>query len=170
MDDAFSPSKVAASRQKPPTLEREAPASRRSSRALWLALGWLFTGLGFAGTVLPLLPTTPLMLLAAYAFSRSSPRLHAWLLQHRTFGPFIRDWRAGLGIPLRAKVSTVALITLSLGSSIVLFISTPWTQWLLAAIGLSVSTYILTRPTKRAPASTASAPARRSQVAPLDRA
>lgn len=146
------------------------PALRAPPRALWLALGWLFTGLGFAGTVVPLLPTTPFLLLAASAFSRSSPRLYAWLLGNRTFGPFIRDWRAGLGIPLRAKVSAVTLLTLSLGSSIVLFVSALWAQLLLGAIGVSVSGYLLTRPTKRALASAATEPAKRRQVVPLDRA
>jgi uncharacterized membrane protein YbaN (DUF454 family) len=146
------------------------PAPRGPARLLWLGLGWLCTGLGFVGTAVPLLPTTPFLLLAAYAFSRSSLRFYAWLLDNRTFGPFIRDWRAGLGIPVRAKASAVSLLTLSLGSSIVLFVSALWAQLLLGAIGVSVSAYLLTRPTRRASASAATAPAKRRQVVPLDRA
>src|SRR5690606_8396288 len=70
--------------------EGEPAVTRRS---LWLTFGLVCVGLALAGVVLPLLPATPFLLLAAFAFTRSSPRLHAWLLGHRHFGPLIEDWR-----------------------------------------------------------------------------
>ena len=79
-----------------------------------------FTGLGFVGAFLPVMPTTVFLLLAAFFFARSSPRFYAWLLNNHTFGPFIRDWRAGLGMPLRAKILAVTLIVLTIGSSILI--------------------------------------------------
>ena len=117
-------------------------------RALWLILGLLFTGLGVVGAFLPVMPTTVFLLIAAFFFARSSPKFYNWLLNNRAFGPLIRDWRSGLGLPLRAKVLAVSLIVVSVGSSI-LFVSVLWVQLMLAFIGFGVSTYLLTRPTKR---------------------
>ena len=116
-------------------------------RFLWLILGLLFTGLGVVGAFLPVMPTTVFLLIAAFFFSRSSPKFYNWLLNNRIFGPLIRDWRSGLGLPLRAKVLAVSLIGVSVGSSI-LFVSLWWVQLMLALIGLGVSTYLFTRPTK----------------------
>jgi len=79
-------------------------------RRLWLLLGLASIGCGIVGTALPLVPTTPFLLLAAYAFARSSPRLHAWLLAHPRFGPLIEDWHRHRAIHRRAKVAALALI------------------------------------------------------------
>lgn len=81
-----------------------------SKRLLFLCLGILAVGAGFAGVFLPLVPTTPFLLLAAFFFSRSSERLHNWLLEHRIFGKMIRDWREHRAIAPRAKFLSVALI------------------------------------------------------------
>ena len=68
-------------------------AALHMTRAIWAAFGLLSTGAGIAGIVLPLVPTTPFILLAAFCFARSSPRLEHWILNHRTFGPMIVHWR-----------------------------------------------------------------------------
>jgi uncharacterized membrane protein YbaN (DUF454 family) len=73
-------------------------------RWVYLALGWIFFAIGVAGIVLPVVPATPFMLLALWGFSRSSPRLEAWLLAHRVFGASLRAWKAYRVIPLRAKL------------------------------------------------------------------
>ncbi len=122
--------------------------SNRLLRTLWLVLGLLFTGLGFVGAFLPVMPTTVFLLLAAFFFARSSPRFYAWLLNNPMFGPLIRDWRAGLGMPLRAKILAVGLIVLTMGSSI-LIIPLFWVKVMLAFIGVGVSAYLVTRPTKK---------------------
>lgn len=73
-------------------------------RWIYLMLGWAFFCLGVAGVVLPVVPATPFMLLALWGFSRSSPRLEAWLLGHRVFGPSLRAWQAYGVVPWRAKI------------------------------------------------------------------
>lgn len=78
-------------------------------RWAWLGLGVVALGLAIAGAVLPLLPTTPFLLLAAFAFARSSPRLEAWLLDHAHFGPVIADWRRGGAVSRRVK-ATASLV------------------------------------------------------------
>ncbi|MBU6165426.1 MAG: YbaN family protein [Alphaproteobacteria bacterium] len=77
-------------------------------RPLWILLGCTSLVLGIIGIVLPLLPTTPFVLLAAWAFANGSPRLHAWLLAHRSFGPLITNWQAHGAIAPRAKLLAVA--------------------------------------------------------------
>jgi len=114
-------------------------------RTLWLAAGFLFLGLGLLGIVLPVLPTTPFLLLAAGSFARSSPRLHRWLLQHQTFGPPIRNWEDHGAISRRAKqvavgsMAAVLVLSLLLGLSWKILLA----QALLIAVG---SAFILTRP------------------------
>ena len=78
------------------------------------AVGLVAVGLGLMGMFLPLLPTTPFLLLAAALFFRSSPRLYAWLLGHRTFGPYIRNFREHKAIPLHTKIVSVSLVWLTL--------------------------------------------------------
>jgi uncharacterized membrane protein YbaN (DUF454 family) len=74
------------------------------TRWIYWLLGWLFFGLGIAGAFLPVLPTTPFMLLSLWGFSKSSPKLEHWLLSHRIFGPSLRAWRAHRVVPWRAKI------------------------------------------------------------------
>ena len=86
-------------------------------RLVWLICGLVSLGLGFIGVVLPLIPTVPFILLAAFCFARSSKRLHSWLLNHKTFGPLITDWkRSGAIRPVAKKMATVSV-------AIVFFIS-----------------------------------------------
>ena len=73
-------------------------------RKLYLAAGLLFLALGALGVFIPVLPTTPFLLLAAAMFMRSSGRLYLWLTTHRVFGPFIRNYRLYRAVPLRSKV------------------------------------------------------------------
>lgn len=82
-------------------------------RLLWLLGGLLALALGVLGVFLPVLPTTPFVLLAAWCFSRGSTRCEAWLLNHRLFGPMVRDWRERRAVPLRAKQLATVMMTLS---------------------------------------------------------
>jgi len=82
-----------------------------------LTVGWLAVGLGVIGIFLPVLPTTPFLLLAAACFVRSSERFYLWLVNHPSLGPWFRDYLEGNGIPLRGKVYTLVLMWASIGLS-----------------------------------------------------
>lgn len=115
-------------------------------RALFMALGIFFTGLGFVGAFLPVIPTVPFLIVAAACFTRSSTRLDNWLMNHRQFGPLLRDWRTRGAIPLRAK--WMSLVGSSIGYVLFVIGSSP--GWPLA-IGVAALitcgiTYVFTRP------------------------
>ncbi len=114
-------------------------------RFFWITLGLAALGLGTAGLVLPLLPTTPFMLLAAACFAKSSPRLHDWLVGHRIFGPAIRDWRDYRAISPKAKRMALAAMAAALGLSVVL--SLGWKLLVVQALALlGMGSWIWTRP------------------------
>lgn len=114
-------------------------------RALWLATGGLFLGLGLLGVVLPVLPTTPFLLLAAGCFAKSSSRLHGWLVGHPVFGPPIRNWEENGAISRPAK-------RLAVGSMAAVFALSVWLglSWkVLLAQGVLIgigAAFVLTRP------------------------
>jgi len=112
-----------------------------------LAVGWVAVTLGIVGIVLPLLPTTPFLLLAAFCFSRSSPHFHHWLMNHPWFGEYITNFQSGRGMTKRVKISTVLLLWLSIGLSVIFFVGIIWVKLLLLTIALCVSVYIISRPT-----------------------
>lgn len=114
-------------------------------RPIWLATGFLAVGLGVAGIFLPLLPTTPFLLLAAFAFARSSPRLHTWLVNHRKFGPIIEDWQQHGAISRRAKVAAVVAMIAAIVISGLMGFSSTIIIIQLVVMGF-VSAFILTRP------------------------
>jgi uncharacterized protein len=82
-------------------------------RPVWMAGGALSLLLGFIGIFLPLLPTTPFVLLAAFCFARGSERWERWMLQHPRWGPMVRDWRTNRAVPLRAKQLATVMMTAS---------------------------------------------------------
>ncbi|MCF7204051.1 YbaN family protein [Pseudomonas oligotrophica] len=82
-----------------------------------LSFGWLAVALGVIGIFLPVLPTTPFLLLAAACFMRSSERFYLWLVEHPRLGPWFRDYLEGNGIPLKGKAYTIATMWLSIGIS-----------------------------------------------------
>ncbi|MFM4702350.1 YbaN family protein [Aeromonas bivalvium] len=113
----------------------------------WLlfGLGWLSFVTGLAGLVLPLLPCTPFMLLAAALFARSSPRFHHWLLHHPWFGPPIRDWQAHRGIRRDARRRAILFILASFAFSLAL-VPVDWVRWLLIAIMVILLTWLIRLP------------------------
>jgi len=115
-------------------------------RGAFFALGCLFVVVGFVGAFLPLLPTTPFLILAAGCFARSSPRIENWLLNHPQFGPVLRDWREHGSIPRKAKL--FACIGMTLGYAVFWWTSKPGP---LLAAGVAVlmigaAAYVLSRP------------------------
>ena len=114
-------------------------------RAFWAGLGSISLLLGAVGVVLPLLPTVPFILLAAYCFARSSTRAHDWLVNHRVFAPMIDDWNRSGAISPRAKKAATLSVVLVFGISLLL--SVPTTALVIQAVVLSlVMLFIWTRP------------------------
>lgn len=116
------------------------------TRAFWMALGCVFVALGFIGALLPVMPTTVFLILAAWAFARSSPRLEAWILNHPRFGPVVRAWRESGAIPPRAKAFASAGIA---GGFIILHLTArpPVPVGLAVALFLAATLgWILSRP------------------------
>jgi len=124
------------------------PRARGPLRWLLLAAGWLFVGLGVLGALLPVLPTTPFLLLAAACFARSSERFYAWLLDNRVFGPLIRDWRAHRAIPRHAKRVAIAAIVVALGSSTIFAVEHAWGRVALVATGIVLVGFLLRIPNR----------------------
>lgn len=108
-----------------------------------ITFGGVAVALGTIGLFLPLLPTTPFLLLAAACFSRSSDRHYEWLLSHRWFGPYLRQYREHRTIPMRAKVVTLVILWGTIGPTAILFADSLIVQTILLVVGLSVSVYIL---------------------------
>ena len=114
-------------------------------RAVWFAVGLGAVAMAVLGVALPLLPTTPFVLLAAFAFARSSDRWHAWLRQHRVFGPIIENWRRHGAISGRAKIIGVISMIAVFGLSLVLNVA-PAVLAVQAVVLTGAAAFVLSRP------------------------
>lgn len=111
---------------------------------IFIILGSLSLALGVLGIFVPLLPTTPLLLLAAALYFRSSPRLYEWLLNHPRLGEYIRNFRESRAIPLRVKIVSVSLVWLTIGYCIVAVVDEWWwAQVLMGVLAVAISWHIL---------------------------
>ncbi|MEN9353497.1 MAG: hypothetical protein RL318_822 [Fibrobacterota bacterium] len=115
-------------------------------KLFWNLAGITLLGTGIAGIVLPLLPTVPFVLAAAFCFSKGSPRLESWLLSHPRFGPWIRDWRAHHRVPRVAKIAASVTMFASCSLSSI-YLALPWilAPWISCAL---VAAWLWTRPTR----------------------
>ena len=112
---------------------------------LWFVAGWLAVGLGGVGVIVPGLPTTVFFIVAAGCFARCSPRFEQWVLDLPKIGPLVRDHRAGLGMPRRAKVIAVAMILVVSTASGIFAIENRAVGLLVVGLGLVGVAYILLR-------------------------
>ncbi len=112
------------------------------SSSLMIAAGSLCVGLGILGMFVPLLPTTPFLLLAAFLYMRSSQRFYRWLLDNRLCGQYIRNYQDGRGIPLKQKAFTIALLWLTISVSAI-FLNKWWITLLLLAVAIAVTIHLL---------------------------
>jgi uncharacterized membrane protein YbaN (DUF454 family) len=113
-------------------------------RRLLIIAGSLLVGLGIMGIFVPMLPTTPFLLLAAACYARSSPKFYYWLLNNKWFGSYIRNYRQRKGIPLTVKIFTLALLWLTIGTSATFAVQSLTVRIILILIAIGVSIHILT--------------------------
>lgn len=124
----------------------------RVVRGLLVACGTVCVALGVLGVFLPVLPTTPFLLLAAVCYARGSERCHRWLLTNRLFGRYIRDYREGRGVTLRHKVAALALLWLTIGYAAGWVVRTWWGKLLLLGVAVAVTVHLVrmkTAPARR---------------------
>jgi len=115
---------------------------------MWLILGWMCVGLAVVGTVLPLMPTVPFVLAAAFCFEKGSPKLHAWLTEHPTFGPPLKDWRQHRVIRWPAKILATIGLTVSGGYTAFISGRPEFVRWTVGLICLAAIIFILSRRSK----------------------
>jgi uncharacterized membrane protein YbaN (DUF454 family) len=118
---------------------------------VFAGLGLLFVALGALGLFLPVLPTTPFLLLAAACFARSSRRIFNWLQNHPRFGPLIREWHEYRAMPYRTKRTALVLIALSFAISITFFVPGWPAKLAMGAVGLLLMVWIARIPSRDAP-------------------
>ncbi len=115
-----------------------------------IAAGTILVGLAIIGILLPILPTTPFLLLAAACYARSSDRFYKWLMGNRFFGGYIKNYREGKGIPLKVKAYTISLLWATILVTAYFFITDTIVEILLLAIAVGVTVHVLSiRPRKR---------------------
>jgi uncharacterized membrane protein YbaN (DUF454 family) len=122
-----------------------------SVRAALVVAGSGFVLVGLAGVFLPVLPTTPFLLVAAACFARASRRFYNALLNSRLFGPAILEWHEHRAIAWRTKLSAITLMSLTLAASIVFFVENPWLRLALALFGVALAAWLYRIPSRDAP-------------------
>ena len=115
----------------------------RLSRLALVVSGTFFLGLGIIGIFLPLLPTTPFILLAASCYARSSKRLYNWLLNNRWFGNYIKNYREGKGVPFKVKILSISFLWIVIGYSVIFVVSVFLIRIVLFLIAVGVTIHIL---------------------------
>ena len=121
---------------------------KRAGRIILIIIGTIALGLGMVGIFVPLLPTTPFLLLAAACYARSSPRFYHWLIHHHWLGEYIRNYRENRAIKFRDKVTTIAMMWLGMGVSIIL-VDPLWLKAILGVIAIAVTVHLLSLRTIR---------------------
>ena len=118
------------------------------ARWVLIGVGFMCVALGAIGAVLPLLPTTPFLLVAAACFARSSPRFYRWLLTRPGVGPVIQEWRETRSVPRHAKAWAIGSIVLVGGSSLVFFVGNPWARLVMGTGLTAVIVWLLSLPSR----------------------
>jgi len=131
-------------------LTKETNTRQKIVRALFFVAGTVSLALGTIGIVLPLLPTTPLLLLALACYCRSSKRMTKWVLSNKYFGSYIRRYKEGKGIPIKTKIVAIAALWITISYSAFFIVNIWWiVQLILIAIAIAVSIHIIRLPTYR---------------------
>jgi len=121
----------------------EGTTFNRATRAILIIIGTASLAVGIVGVFVPILPTTPFLLLSAACYIRSSKRFHNWLIYNRLFGDYIRNYIDQKGVSLRVKVLTLALLWTTIACSAALATDTLWVRIVLVLIAIGVTAHIL---------------------------
>ena len=121
---------------------------RKLGKKILIVFGTFFLGVGVIGIFVPLLPTTPFLLLSAGCYARSSKRLYDWLMSNRYFGRHLKDYMGGKGISLNLKIITLSLFVMTIAYSVIFIIDNNFWRMTLLLIGAGVSVHILAIKTK----------------------
>jgi len=113
-----------------------------AKRRFLIGAGTLSTGLGIIGVFVPILPTTPFLLLAAACYARSSERFYQWLMNNRIFGSYVRSYIEGRGMPVRIKLITIGLLWLTIGLSVAFVVQNMVVRIVLVCIATGVTVHI----------------------------
>ncbi len=128
-------------------LDQKRSGSSKLKKGLFVTAGSIFLALGCIGIVLPIVPTTPFLLLSAACYYKGSERMHRWMLSNRWFGNYIKNYKEGRGLSLKAKGFTLALLWLVISYSALFVVNVMIIQVVLFAIAVGVSLHVVTLPT-----------------------
>lgn len=126
-------------------MDNQAAFSQPNSlaRPIFFAIGTISVALGLLGIFLPLLPTTPFLLLASFCYTRSSQRMHHWLTTNRWCGAYIRNYEEGLGMSQRQKLIAISMLWLAIGYSVIFAVTLLWLKALLLMIAIGVTWHLI---------------------------
>ena len=124
-------------------LNKEEKILRKPIKVLLITLGTIFVGVGIIGIFIPVLPTTPFLLISTALYARSSKKFYSWLINNKIFGTYIKNYREGRGIPLNLKIITIALLWIAIGCSAIFAIDIFWIRVILVIIAIGVTIHII---------------------------
>jgi len=133
--------------QQEPRTPNETKASQKLVRVLFFVTGSIFLALGAIGVALPVLPTTPFLLLALACYCRSSERMTYWMLNNKYFGNYIRNYKEGKGIPLKTKLFAITILWITLVYSAIFIIPILIAQVILFGVAVAVTLHLIQLPT-----------------------
>ncbi len=124
-------------------LNKNEQVLRKPIKVLLIATGTFFVGVGIVGIFIPILPTTPFLLISAALFARSSKSFYYWLINNKIFGRYIKSYREGNGISLKLKIVTIVLLWVSIGCSAIFTTDIFWLRVILVIIAIGVTIHII---------------------------
>jgi len=125
-----------------PILNKKEKKLKKPVKILLITLGTFLIGISIVGIFIPVLPTTPLLLLAAALYAKSSRRFYNWLINNKILGRYIKDYREGKGIPLKVKIIAISVLWITIGYSAIFAIDILWVRILLVLIAVGVTIHI----------------------------
>ena len=116
---------------------------KKPVKILLIATGTFLIGVSIVGIFIPVLPTTPFLLLAAALYARSSKRFYNWVINNRILGRYIKNYREGKGIPLKVKIIAISILWITIGYSAIFAMEILWVRILLVVIAVGVTVHIV---------------------------